>query len=595
MSQTIGQSTTEISPAKNITAGKSATTSASWDLDRSSINKTDFFDKEIILNDLVFDSQTDNGNKKNNSLLDEEDIQNEDPNVLNSSFLKAEGFLPVHNKAFQMEDRPQKTTDFDDVTYNPNNNYTTDSNVDYDSKVDGIATTITELNDMKTITGSVPDPKILTNSINVNAKVPKQSKIVVKRRQTSEMETLPLTSISTPIEIGSNEYPVISTEAPTSEVNVNVRVSVISEVPETSTVSELFTIPEMSTVFGNSAVVHVSHVPVKSSGAIITTVPENFIFSNLSAIEETSTISKIFKMPISFTITKRSSTSGISTASKNSAFLGISTNPGNSIVTNISTTTEASTVKATSTLSDTSTTHDDSIFRKVANVSELSTVLNTFSIPENFAIPSISRSSDTSTQLKNFAVAENSRALNITGVPENVSLTDVSKLENSTKNSSSSLTLTTDIFNTKPTLSQHTQSTTLTPTQAITNPLISLNLKVREEETLDSQDPKTGKLFVKLETLPVITNTIKRTFINNVNKTVAETGCAQNNSINIPRLEIIAESPVDVHFRLCPSNCNKQHEHNCKYIFIYLFDPILFLFKKFKSAQFPQTVIVQYS
>ncbi|KAM7342778.1 mucin related 2B isoform 2-T2 [Cochliomyia hominivorax] len=37
--------------------------------------------------------------------------------------------------------------------------------------------------------------------------------------------------------------------------------------------------------------------------------------------------------------------------------------------------------------------------------------------------------------------------------------------------------------------------------------------------------------------------------------------CLDNESDHIPRLEIIAERPIDVHFSICPSTCDKDHKH----------------------------------
>ena len=141
-------------------------------------------------------------------------------------------------------------------------------------------------------------------------------------------------------------------------------------------------------------------------------------------------------------------------------------------------------------------------------------------------------------------------------------LEEASKLENITSVPVSTINpFSTDIPQIKTTLLQHTSTTTLTPTQTITSPTNVLDLKVREELLGCNK----RKLFYEFKTQPVIPKPTTSSINHNINKTVAETACLQNNSVNIPRLEIIAESPVDVHFRLCPTNCNKQHEHNCKY------------------------------
>ncbi|XP_037812208.1 uncharacterized protein LOC119603973 [Lucilia sericata] len=44
--------------------------------------------------------------------------------------------------------------------------------------------------------------------------------------------------------------------------------------------------------------------------------------------------------------------------------------------------------------------------------------------------------------------------------------------------------------------------------------------------------------------------------------TVAAPPCVENDNGKIPRLEIIAERPIDVHFSVCPSTCDKDHKHN---------------------------------
>ncbi|XP_065369004.1 cell surface glycoprotein 1 [Calliphora vicina] len=130
----------------------------------------------------------------------------------------------------------------------------------------------------------------------------------------------------------------------------------------------------------------------------------------------------------------------------------------------------------------------------------------------------------------------------------------------------------------------HTHSTTFTPTQTpTTTPKYLTNttettptsepcekhsntlvLHVREENheqpTQESPSPKQSLYYI-LTSKPVINknNSISN---NNNNETVAAPPCVEHDNGEIPRLEIIAERPIDVHFSVCPSTCDKDHKHN---------------------------------
>ncbi|XP_023305803.2 mucin-5AC-like [Lucilia cuprina] len=127
----------------------------------------------------------------------------------------------------------------------------------------------------------------------------------------------------------------------------------------------------------------------------------------------------------------------------------------------------------------------------------------------------------------------------------------------------------------KYTTTTNTTESTSEPCEKHSNHLV-LHVRDEDQKTPTTQQDRpfpSKSLYYILKTKPVI-NTNKNSHTcnnnnknnNNINKscneTVAAPPCVETDNGNIPRLEIIAERPIDVHFSVCPSTCDKDHKHN---------------------------------
>lgn len=129
-----------------------------------------------------------------------------------------------------------------------------------------------------------------------------------------------------------------------------------------------------------------------------------------------------------------------------------------------------------------------------------------------------------------------------------------------------------------PTILTTANSKTITsePSEKLTNSFV---LHVRKEDLAPPQSTQGPSLAHKnlyyiLKTKPVINNSSSNSSDsqenNIINSLVAATPAMDTDNREVPRLEIIAQQPIDIHFSICASTCDKDHKHtSSKYIYKY--------------------------